>query len=52
MKAMENLPLLHERTDAWVVNTMAEEIQLRNTEYALCGIDDDAEVLKMGEEET
>jgi len=31
---------------------MAEEIQLRNTEYALCGIDDEAEILQTGEEET
>ena len=35
-----------------MVNTLAGEIQLLNAEYALCGIDDDAEVLQMGEEET
>ena len=38
--------------DAWAVNTVAEEIHPRNTEYALCGIDDDADCLQMGEKET
>ena len=38
--------------DAWAVNMVAEEIQLRNAEYSLCGIDDDAEVLQTGEAET
>ena len=36
----------------WAVNAVDEEIQLRNAEYEICGIDDDAEVLQTGEEET
>ena len=35
-----------------MVNTVAEGIKLRKAEYSLCGIDDFAEVLQMGEEET
>ena len=36
--------------DDRAVHTMAEEIQLRIALYALCGIDDHAEVLQTGEE--